>query len=56
MITARDEVHLAYIAESIDLIERYTAGGKRVFEEETMVQDSVLRRLETLPDAASKLP
>jgi uncharacterized protein with HEPN domain len=56
VITARDEVHLAYIAESIELIEHYTAGGKRVFEEETIVQDGVLRRLETLADAASKLP
>jgi uncharacterized protein with HEPN domain len=56
VITARDEVHLEYIAESIDLIERYTAGGKRVFEEEVLVQDAVLRRLETLADATGQLP
>ncbi len=56
MISARDRLHLAYIAESIELIGRYTAGGKPTFEQEVLVQDAVLRRLETLADAAGKLP
>lgn len=47
---------LDYIVESIELIAQYTAAGKRRFDEEIMVQDAVLRRRETLADAASKLP
>jgi uncharacterized protein with HEPN domain len=54
--TERDRVHLAYIAESIDRIERYTRDGSDAFRRELMVQDAVLRRLETLADAAHKLP
>ncbi len=56
MTTPRDEVHLLYIVESIDLIRRYTTAGREGFDRDRMVQDAVLRRLETLADAASKLP
>jgi uncharacterized protein with HEPN domain len=56
VISERDELHLGYITESIDLIGQYTAGGKAVFEQEVLVQDAVLRRWETLADAAAKLP
>lgn len=56
MITARDVRHLQYILASIVLIERYTTEGKEEFDREPLIQDGVLRRLETLTDAASKLP
>ena len=56
MISERDELHLACILDSIELIGGYVAGDKRRFEQETVVQDAVLRRLETLADAAGKLP
>jgi uncharacterized protein with HEPN domain len=52
---ARDEDLLRYIAESILLIEQYTAGGEDAFLREPIVQDAVLRRLETLADAARHL-
>jgi uncharacterized protein with HEPN domain len=56
VISERDEFHLDYVLDSIDLIARYTSGDKRRFEDETVIQDAVLRRLETLADAAAKLP
>jgi uncharacterized protein with HEPN domain len=55
VIDERDEELLRYIVESISLIDRYTIGGEDVFLTETMIQDAVLRRLETLADATSQL-
>jgi uncharacterized protein with HEPN domain len=47
---------LTYIAESIHLIGRYLAsGGRQAFENESLIQDAVLRRLETLAEAAGRL-
>ena len=51
----RERERLNYIRESIDLIEAYTRGGRMAFLRESIVQDAVLRRLETLADATSKL-
>jgi uncharacterized protein with HEPN domain len=51
----REQLRLGYIWKSIALIDRYTQGGKDAFLRERMVQDAVLRRLETLADAAEKL-
>lgn len=51
----RDEDLLRYIADSIALIAQYTSGGEEAFLREPMVQDAVLRRLETLADAARQL-
>jgi uncharacterized protein with HEPN domain len=53
---SRDERHLGYIRTSIQLIDDYTReGGKEAFLTEPRVQDAVLRRLETLAEAAGKL-
>jgi uncharacterized protein with HEPN domain len=51
----RQRERLRYILESIARIEEYTAGGYEAFRTEPIVQDAVLRRLETLADATSKL-
>ena len=53
--TERDHELLKYILESISRIEQYTRGGRETFLREDIVQDAVLRRLETLADAASHL-
>jgi len=55
-----DAVYLHYIAESIDLVEQYVAGAdgspdQSLFEHDPRTQDAVLRRMETLADAASHL-
>jgi len=55
MSSGRDEDLLRHIAESISLITRYTAGGVDAFRSEPIVQDAVLRRLETLADASRHL-
>jgi uncharacterized protein with HEPN domain len=51
----RERARLRYILESIARIEQYTRGGRETFLKEGIVQDAVLRRLETLTDAISKL-
>jgi uncharacterized protein with HEPN domain len=51
----RERERLRYIRESIARIAEYTKGGREAFDREPMVQDAVLRRLETLADAANKL-
>ena len=52
----RDRRLLTYIADSILLIGRYLSeGGRAAFENELLVQDAVLRRLETLAEAAGRL-
>jgi uncharacterized protein with HEPN domain len=51
----RDRRYLAYVRESIGLIENYTRGGRDAFLTDTMVQDAVLRRLETLAEATGQL-
>jgi uncharacterized protein with HEPN domain len=51
----RDEALLRYIQESIARIEAYTQAGRDAFLAETVLQDAVLRRLETLADAAGRL-
>jgi uncharacterized protein with HEPN domain len=55
-----DAVYLQYIAESIELIEDYIAGVdgspyQALFYDDLRTQDAVLRRMETLADAASHL-
>lgn len=47
--------YLEYIRDSIELVERYTEGGETAFMSDTLIQDAVLRRMETLADAASHL-
>ncbi len=52
----RDLRLLTHIADSILLIRRYLSeGGREAFENELLVQDAVLRRLETLAEAAGRL-
>ncbi|TAK25048.1 MAG: DUF86 domain-containing protein [Chloroflexota bacterium] len=46
---------LRHIVTSITLIAEYTRGGRERFFQDTMAQDAVLRRLETLADATHQL-
>jgi len=48
-----DHVYLAYIRESIELVEVYTREGEDSFSTDLRTQDAVLRRMETLADAAA---
>lgn len=55
-----DALYLQHISESIDLIEQYLAGpggtlSEQHFNQDRRTQDAVLRRMETLADAAGHL-
>lgn len=52
----RQRERLTYIRDSIGRVEEYTRGGRDAFLRETIIQDAVLRRLETLADAVNRLP
>jgi len=47
---------LKHIAEAIAKVEKYTKGGQKKFMEDTMIQDSVIRNLEIIGEAAKNLP
>lgn len=50
-----DRVYLSYIRQSVALVEQYTRGGEESFSADPRTQDAVLRRMETLADAAAHL-
>jgi uncharacterized protein with HEPN domain len=55
-----DSVYLRHIAQSLHLLQQYLTRPDRswneeLFSENQLIQDAVLRRLETLADAASHL-
>ena len=56
MLKERDVQRLIYIEVRIERIERYVHGELEQLLNDGMVQDAVLRRLETLTDASNKLP
>jgi uncharacterized protein with HEPN domain len=47
--------YLKHIRESILKIEKYTEGGRKTFLADTMIQDSVIRNLEIIGEAARNL-
>ena len=49
-------VYLAHIFERIQRIEQYTAGGKKAFLADPLVQDAVVRNLEVIGEAAKRIP
>ena len=48
--------YLKHIREAIVKIEKYTKDGRKHFMEDTMIQDSVIRNLEIIGEAARNLP
>jgi uncharacterized protein with HEPN domain len=50
-----DRVYLSYMRESLILVQRYTEDGEEAFATDQRTQDAVLRRMETLADAAAHL-
>jgi uncharacterized protein with HEPN domain len=54
-VSGRDLELLLYIQQSIARIEGYTREGRDTFLSQNVLQDAVLRRLETLADAAGHL-
>ena len=50
-----DEIYLKYILECLEKIEVYSKGGKNEFINNSMVQDAILRRLQTLAESSQRL-
>lgn len=50
-----DRLYLIHIGECIDRIEKYTAGGKDDYMNSTLIQDGVLRNLQTLAESSQRV-
>lgn len=50
-----DRVLLAHMRDCIERILEYTADGRRTFNASRMVQDAVLRNLQTLTESSQRL-
>jgi uncharacterized protein with HEPN domain len=50
-----DGLYLIHIGECIARIEYYVAGGRQSFMEATLIQDAVMRNLQTLAQSAQRL-
>ncbi|KPQ39185.1 MAG: hypothetical protein HLUCCO16_09085 [Phormidium sp. OSCR] len=55
MTTHDDRVYLTYILECADRIRDYTHNGNAAFMESSLVQDAVLRRLQTMAESTQRL-
>lgn len=55
MTAKEDGVYLAHILECAALIRGYTQGGKAEFMESALVQDAVMRRLQTMAESTQRL-
>jgi uncharacterized protein with HEPN domain len=50
-----DRLYLIHILECIERIERYTLGGRSGYFADTMVQDAVIRNLQTLSESIRRI-
>ena len=50
-----DQIYLEYILECVNKIEAYSQGGKQDFFNNSMIQDAILRRLQTLAESTQRL-
>ena len=50
-----DRLYLVHIRERIERIERYSASGRDAFMADTLIQDAILRNLQTLAESTQRL-
>lgn len=50
-----DKLYLIHIQDAIQRIENYVVDGKEVFLTTTLIQDAVLRNLQTLSESSHRL-
>ena len=50
-----DRLYLIHIGECISQIEQYTAGGRDEFLDSKLIQDAVLRNLQTLSESTQRI-
>jgi uncharacterized protein with HEPN domain len=50
-----DRLYLIHIGECIDRIEQYTIGGEADYRQSTLIQDAVIRNLQTLAESSQRV-
>ena len=50
-----DRLYLIHISECIERVERYVESGKDAFLASTLIQDAVLRNLQTLAESTQRI-
>ena len=55
-MTADPRVFLAHILECAEKVRRYIASGEEAFQQDTMIQDAVIRNFEVIGEAVKRLP
>jgi uncharacterized protein with HEPN domain len=50
-----DRLYLQHVLECIRRVQRYTADGKERFVADTMIQDAVIRNLQTLSQSTTRI-
>jgi uncharacterized protein with HEPN domain len=50
-----DKLYLIHITEAIGRIEQYVQGGRKAFDSSTLIQDAVIRNLQTLAESSQHL-
>lgn len=50
-----DRIYLLHIRECLDRIKKYTASGRNRFLSDTLIQDGVIRNLQTLAESSQRL-
>ncbi len=51
----KDQVYIQHILECIDKINQYTDNDKKRFTSDDLIQDGVLRRLQTMAESTQRL-
>ena len=55
MTLEKDKVYVQHILECIDKINQYTDNDKKRFTSDDLIQDGVLRRLQTMAESTQRL-
>ena len=55
MSTKNDAVYINHILDCIHQIQEYTIGGRKHFFESRLIQDAVVRNLQTLAESSQRL-
>lgn len=50
-----DRLYLIHIGECLDRIEQYTASGEADYKNSTLIQDAVIRNLQTLAESSQRV-
>jgi uncharacterized protein with HEPN domain len=53
---ADPRVYLAHILECAEKIQRYIKSGEDAFQQDTMIQDAVIRNFEVIGEAVKRVP